>query len=233
MACRQVLKAIIRRTWPIMYASTTLFVNSTSTQKPCADQKLTLEPPDSKTLSYDYMIKQSTIDAVNTASQVLTVTYSAIESTSRDYRNMLTKLIVLVRETLTYEVCDSHWDMIVEVRAEVQLKKEILTKLIGFMDYVHKMAVAASETTYLAGMDNLSTTLCQRIDDALINMQKEIDLNKVLEEEYCRVQQQCIIKCRERSTKEDVSQNQQESPISTPTLNPDLDMDEIVNSVDP
>ncbi|XP_046431523.1 uncharacterized protein LOC124185132 isoform X3 [Neodiprion fabricii] len=222
MACRQVLKAIIRRTWPIMYASTTLFVNSTSTQKPCADQKLTLEPPDSKTLSYDYMIKQSTIDAVNTASQVLTVTYSAIESTSRDYRNMLTKLIVLVRETLTYEVCDSHWDMIVEVRAEVQLKKEILT-----------MAVAASETTYLAGMDNLSTTLCQRIDDALINMQKEIDLNKVLEEEYCRVQQQCIIKCRERSTKEDVWQNQQESPISTPTLNPDLDMDEIVNSIDP
>ncbi|XP_046749666.1 uncharacterized protein LOC124413249 isoform X2 [Diprion similis] len=217
MACRQVLKAIIRRTWPIMYASTTLFVNSTSTQKPCADQKLTLEPPDSKTLSYDYMIKQSTIDAVNTASQVLTITYSAIESTSREYRNMLTKLIVLIRETLIYEVCDSHWDMIVEVRAEVQLKKDILT-----------MAVAASETTYLAGMDNLSTTLCQRIDDALINMQREIELNKVLEEEYCQVQQQCIIK----STKEDVLQNQQERPISTPTLNSDLDLDEIVHSVD-
>ncbi|XP_046749665.1 uncharacterized protein LOC124413249 isoform X1 [Diprion similis] len=228
MACRQVLKAIIRRTWPIMYASTTLFVNSTSTQKPCADQKLTLEPPDSKTLSYDYMIKQSTIDAVNTASQVLTITYSAIESTSREYRNMLTKLIVLIRETLIYEVCDSHWDMIVEVRAEVQLKKDILTKLIGFMDYAHKMAVAASETTYLAGMDNLSTTLCQRIDDALINMQREIELNKVLEEEYCQVQQQCIIK----STKEDVLQNQQERPISTPTLNSDLDLDEIVHSVD-
>lgn len=66
------------------------------------------------------------------------------------------------------------------------------------MDYVHKMAVAASETTYLAGMDNLSTTLCQRIDDALTNMQKEIDSNKILEDEYCRIQQQCIIKCKER-----------------------------------
>lgn len=55
-------------------------------KKPSADQKLTLEQPDPKNLSFDYMIKQSTVDAVNTASQVLTVTYSAIEATSREYR---------------------------------------------------------------------------------------------------------------------------------------------------
>lgn len=56
------------------------------------------------------------------------------------------------------------------------------------------MAVATTEVTFLTGMDNLSVTLCQRIDDAVNNIQKEIAQNKILEEEYTVIQQKCILK---------------------------------------
>lgn len=60
------------------------------------------------------------------------------------------------------------------------------------MDYVHKMAVAASELSFLSGMDSLSSSLCQRIDDALGNVRMEIESNMELEKVYRRVQEQCI-----------------------------------------
>ena len=60
------------------------------------------------------------------------------------------------------------------------------------MDYVHKMAEAASEISFLAGMDNLSISLTQRIDDALGKIQTEKTNNTQLEEEYVRVQEESI-----------------------------------------
>lgn len=64
------------------------------------------------------------------------------------------------------------------------------------MDYVHKMAEAASEISFLAGQDNLSTSLTQRIDDALIKIQAEKTNNCQLEEEYTRVQEESIKSCK-------------------------------------
>lgn len=60
------------------------------------------------------------------------------------------------------------------------------------MDHVHKMAEAASTLSYLSGMDNISNTLQQRIDDALNKMKAEIESNAELEREYLRMQEQCI-----------------------------------------
>lgn len=108
----------------------------------------------------------------------------------------MSKLISLLRETAIHEVTDEHWDLIVMVRAEVQSKKQVVQKLVDYMSYVHKMAEAATEISYLSGMDNLSTTLCDRIDDALNKMQHEIDKNKMLEDEYSRVQEECVRKCK-------------------------------------
>lgn len=60
------------------------------------------------------------------------------------------------------------------------------------MDYVHKMAVAASELSFLSGMDSLSSSLCQRIDDALNNVKTEVDSNLELEQAYRHIQEKCI-----------------------------------------
>lgn len=64
------------------------------------------------------------------------------------------------------------------------------------MDYVHKMAEAASEISFLAGLDNLSTSMTSRIDDALLRIQTEKSNNIQLEEEYVRVQEQSIKKSK-------------------------------------
>lgn len=63
-----------------------MFTNPDPPKDPDDDQKLQFEAPSPSNLSYDFLIKQSTINAVNSASQALTVTYSAIENTSREYR---------------------------------------------------------------------------------------------------------------------------------------------------
>jgi len=60
------------------------------------------------------------------------------------------------------------------------------------MDYVHKMAVASAELSYMCGMDSLTSTLQQRIEDALDRVKAEIDSNTELERAYWRVQEQCI-----------------------------------------
>lgn len=63
-----------------------MFTNPEPPKEPKNDQKLQFDPQSALNLSYDYLIKQSTINAVNSASESLTVTYSAIETTSKEYR---------------------------------------------------------------------------------------------------------------------------------------------------
>lgn len=65
-------------------------------------------------------------------------------------------------------------------------------KLTGYVEYVQKMAVAISEISYLSGMDNLSLALSQRTEEALRNIKEEVNSITALEQEYCRVQEECI-----------------------------------------
>lgn len=73
----------------------------------------------------------------------------------------------------------------------------MLTELINFMEYVRKMAESASEICYSYGMNNLCSTLSERINDAVKNIEKEIYNNQELEKEYSYVQQQCIIETKD------------------------------------
>jgi len=70
----------------LQYTSGMLFVHCTSFDKPSENEKLKLEPPDIKKLTHEYMIKQSALDAVNSATQALTITYMAIIDLSAAYR---------------------------------------------------------------------------------------------------------------------------------------------------
>lgn len=120
MSLRQLLRVLLKRASPVMYATSFTFVNQPETNKPTENDKLQFEPVDIKKLTPEYMIQQSTIDAVNSATQSLTITYTAIMKTSKEYKELLCELITLSRETLEFNVSDSHWDMIVELRSQVQ-----------------------------------------------------------------------------------------------------------------
>ncbi|XP_011152380.1 uncharacterized protein LOC105191004 isoform X2 [Harpegnathos saltator] len=191
MAMRHTLRKL-RNISSVMYSSGILFTHCTLSEKLNEKEKLKLEPPDIKKLTYESMIQCSTLDVVNSATQALTVTCMAIINLSTEYRTLLNKLISLLTDTLNHDVSDVHWDLIVEVRTEMEEKKQILMKLTGYMDYVHKMAVATSEISFLSGMDSLSNLLCQRINDVLDNVKKEVESNLELEQAYRHIQEQCI-----------------------------------------
>ncbi|KYQ54312.1 hypothetical protein ALC60_06858 [Trachymyrmex zeteki] len=202
MAMRQILTKLWKNISPAMYTSGMLFAYCTSFDKPSENEKLKLDPPDIKKLTHEYMIKQSALDAANSATQALTVTYIAIIDLSIAYRILLNELISLLEETIIHNVNDAHWDLIVEVRNEMQDKKEKITRLATYMDYVHKMAVASAGLSYMCGMDSLTSTLQQRIEDALGKVKAETDSNTELERTYWCIQEQCIKGSKENIEKQ-------------------------------
>lgn len=74
----------------MQYSSGVLFVHCTPSIKNHKDfnekEKLKLEPLDIRKLTYESMIQQSALDAANSATQALTVTYMAIKNLSAEYR---------------------------------------------------------------------------------------------------------------------------------------------------
>lgn len=196
MIYRSLLKLLIRTASPVV-CFTPLLVNCSSQKSSQITEIHKLKLPDTNLLTYDYLIKQSTIKAVNDSSELLTITYTAIEVASFDYRTSLIKLIGLCKDTIGNHVDSSHWDEIVQTRTETQEKKQILIELINFMDSVRKMAESATEICLSYGMDNLCSTLSERINDAVRNIDKEVFNNQELEKEYSYVQQQCITETKD------------------------------------
>ncbi|KAL6267494.1 hypothetical protein P5V15_000568 [Pogonomyrmex californicus] len=192
MAMRRILGKLWESIYPAMYTSSILFAHCTSFDKPNENDRLKLDPPDIKKLTHEYMIKQSALNTVNSATQALTVTYMAVIDLSVAYRTLLNELISLLEETLIRNVNDAHWDLIVEIRNKMQDKKQEIMRFATYMDYVHKMAVTSAELSYMCGMDSLTSTLQQRIEDALNRVKMEIDSNLELERTYWHIQEQCI-----------------------------------------
>ncbi|KAK0163470.1 hypothetical protein PV327_007145 [Microctonus hyperodae] len=193
MALRQAFRTLFKRCIPVTYGVGLLFAHCDENKLPNDKEKLVkLELPNVEKLSFDYLIKHSVIDTVNSTSQALTVVYSAIESTSKEYRALLSQLMSLMEDTLIYEVNDEHQDMIIAARCEMQNKKKILGQLIGHMDYIQRMAEAVTIVSHSAGMDNLAMTLCERMDDAIKHKDREILTNKKLEQEYFNMEERCV-----------------------------------------
>lgn len=70
------------------------------------------------------------------------------------------------------------------------------------MDYVHKMAVASAELCYMCEMDSLTSTLQQRIEDALDRVKAETNSNVELERAYRHIQERCIEGAKETTEKQ-------------------------------
>lgn len=182
-----------------MLATSFIFENQSENKRPTVNDKLNLEPPDIKKLTVEHMIQHSIVGSINNATETLNIAYMAIMRISNEYKSLLNTLITLLNETLEYHVDDKHWDLIVETRSEVQSKKEKLNKLTGYIQYVQRLVVAASDLSYLSDMDNLSCSLSMQAENIEESIQKEMTNIAILEREYNDIQEKCI----RNSNKED------------------------------
>ncbi|XP_034941833.1 uncharacterized protein [Chelonus insularis] len=189
MALRFIIRTLTKRT--AAYGASLIFVQCQENIYKNEENVTKVDLQKFERLSYDSLIKQSTVDAVNSASQTLTVASSAFECTCKEYRLLLSKLINLIEDTLIYEVSDEHRDLIIAVRCDVNNKKKLLMELLGFMDYVQRMVEAVSIVSQSAGMDNLAMSLCERMDNALKYKEQELKSNTKLEKEYSYLQEKC------------------------------------------
>lgn len=68
------------------------------------------------------------------------------------------------------------------------------------MEFVQKMAESVTNVSFLAGLDNLSISLSERMQDAQKHKDKQISDNQKLETEYLKMQQQCVRQRKNNST---------------------------------
>ncbi|XP_033331585.1 uncharacterized protein LOC117223425 [Megalopta genalis] len=205
MILRQVVRTLLKRVTPAMCATSFLFENQSETKRPTVNDKLNLQPADITKLTVEYMIQQSIADSMDNATKTLSVAYMSVMRISDEYKSLLNKLISLLKDTLEYQVNDEHWDLVLEMRSEVQTMKEKLNKLTVYIQYVQRLAVAASDLSYLSGMDNLYFSLSGQIENIAKSVQQEIDHIAILEEEYNFIQEKCI----RNESKEDNNESRQ------------------------
>lgn len=60
------------------------------------------------------------------------------------------------------------------------------------MESVQRMAESVTTLAYLSSLDNLSLTLCERMDDALRQKDNQVRENKKLEKEYIGLQEKVV-----------------------------------------
>ncbi|XP_078038365.1 uncharacterized protein LOC144470745 [Augochlora pura] len=199
---RHVVRTLLKRVTPAMYATSFLFENQLESKRPTANDKLNLQPADITKLTVEYMIQQSIADSMDNATKTLSVAYMAVMRVSSEYKTLLSRLISLLRDTLEYNVNDEHWDLVVETRSEVQTAKEKLDKLTIYIQYVQRLAVAASDLSYLSGMENAYSLLSGQVENIAKSVQQEIDYIATLEKEYSIIQEKCIRSESEKDTDE-------------------------------
>ncbi|CAG2061338.1 unnamed protein product [Timema podura] len=162
------------------------------TREDCKCDK-TLQPvqiPGLDKVSHEALIRQACAGTLETSSQLITFTTTAILDTAHKYRDSMNRLMNLLEESMDPNVSEHYKsslnDRIVEVRVEsAELRNCLLVSSVGryrlqcpldemsgFMDHVTKLATASAEIAYLAGAEYVSTSMCERINSA----NKEVSL---------------------------------------------------------
>ncbi|KAI4497512.1 hypothetical protein M0802_007523 [Mischocyttarus mexicanus] len=193
ISLRSICKLLFKKTSSIVCLSPLIHNPSSKEDTEIKEDTTKLNLPDVKTLTYNYMIKQSTLKAINNASDLITTTFLAIETLSEEYRSSLLQLINLDKNYLESNMNESPSDDIVQIRLEVENKKNALMQLLMFMESIRKMADSTTEICYLYGMNNLCSSLSQRVEDAFKNIKKELYNNEKLLREFKYIEQQNMI----------------------------------------
>ncbi|XP_034247011.1 uncharacterized protein LOC117648499 isoform X2 [Thrips palmi] len=156
-----------------------------------------------KEMTHEALIRQACTLTANSSSQLLTQVLIAINETSQEYRKSMSDLMVLLEESLLLltnsrtSPLDEVEELIVKQRTIVDEQHRLLLELVSLMDYVEKMMTSTAETAFLAGAEQSSTLMCERLNSALYKVGEECAANKNSEEELLKLQEAYVIKLGE------------------------------------
>lgn len=159
-------------------------------------------------MTHEALIRQACTLTAHSSSQLLTQVLIAINDTSQEYRKAMSDLMVLLEESLLLltnskiSPLDEVEELIVQQRTVVDEQRKILLELVSLMNYVEKMITSTAETAFLAGAEQSSTLMCERLNSALDKVGEECAANKNSEEELLKLQEAYVIKLGELYEKE-------------------------------
>lgn len=199
--CRQVLQNVKRPSTSVSFLLLATCTTDNANSK--SDSPKQLKLLDQREMTHEALIKQACTLTTNSSSQLLTQVLIAISDASQEYRKEISELMVLLdRNILLISNSDTNSlndveDLIVEQRLIVDEQQRVLLELISFMSYVEKMVTSTAETAYLAGAEQSSTLMCERLNSALDKIAEECAANKRSEEELLRLQEEFVVQLGE------------------------------------
>jgi len=148
--------------------------------------------------SHKYLLQQSSLLNVESASVTLTQTVVAIQDCSRSYCSHLKQMTSLLTMSsdglpLAYSSMEIY-DMVVELRGIIKMEKEALLELGTFFTYVRKLMDSVAETSFLVGADYASLQASSRLASAEEQVKAQLGLAEWAEQELLSVEKDNVLK---------------------------------------
>eukprot|EP00092_Neocalanus_flemingeri_P001710 GFUD01001825.1.p1 GENE.GFUD01001825.1~~GFUD01001825.1.p1 ORF type:complete len:322 (-),score=132.62 GFUD01001825.1:198-1163(-) len=148
--------------------------------------------------SHKYLLQQSSVLNVESASVTLTQTVVALQACAQSYCShlaQLTGLLTMSSDGLPLAYSNQElYDMVVELRGILQIEKEALLELGVLFTYVRKLLDSVAETAFLVGAEYASLQASSRLATAEAQVKEELGMADRAEQELLQVERDNVIK---------------------------------------
>jgi len=148
--------------------------------------------------SHKFLLQQSSVLNVESASVTLTQTVVAIQTCARSYCSHLTQLTSLLTIAndglpLAY-TSEEVYEKVVQLRAVIKKEKATLIELGVLFTYIKKLMDSVAETAFLVGADYASLQAASRLSSAELQIKQELGLADIAEQDLLLVEKENVVK---------------------------------------
>jgi len=148
--------------------------------------------------SHKYLLQQSSVLSVESASVTLTQTVVAIQTCSKSYCSHMTQLTGLLTMAsdglpLAY-TSEEMYDKVVELKGILKKEKVTLIELEVLFTYIRKLMDSVAETAFLVGAEYASLQAASRLSSAEMQVKEDLGMAQVVEQELLTVERENVVK---------------------------------------
>jgi len=148
--------------------------------------------------SHKFLLQQSSVLNVESASVTLTQTVVAIQTCSRSYcthLTQLTSLLTIASDGLPIAYTNEEvYEKVVQLRAIIKKEKATLLELGVLFSYIKKLMDSVAETAFLVGAEYASLQAASRLCSAELQIKQELSTAERAEQDLLAVEKENVLK---------------------------------------
>jgi len=148
--------------------------------------------------SHKFLLQQSSVLNVESASVTLTQTVVAIQTCARSYcthLTQLTSLLAIANDGLPIAYTSEEvYEKVVQLRAIIKKEKATLIELGVLFTYIKKLMDSVAETAFLVGAEYASLQAASRLSSAELQIKQELDMADIAERYLLLAEKENVVK---------------------------------------